>query len=85
MTMLCHKDERAYDLELPTGYISGEEENTTYITYGVRLRLRNGTEIFHYRDISFHLEHLRQYLDLILRSDVPYYQVGDLMEDYLLA
>jgi hypothetical protein len=82
--MLYPKNEKAYDLELTTNCISNTEENVTYITYGVRLRLHNGIEVFHYKDVSFYRGYLRRYLDLILKSAVPYYQIEDLIEDYLL-
>jgi hypothetical protein len=83
--MLRREKDRKYSLELTTNHIVDDEEHISYVAFGVRLVLHSGEEIFHYKDISFHQERLQQYLNLILKSDVPYYQIQDLIEDYLLS
>jgi hypothetical protein len=81
--MPCCEKEQAYSLELTINRLFHEEERISYTAFGVRLILHSGKELFHHKDISFHQERLQQYLDLILKNDVPYYQIEELIEDYL--
>jgi hypothetical protein len=60
-----------------------DESHQSFVTYGVTLTGADGEVLFSYPDVSFDGPRLAQFLRRIRESDVPDYQVADLIMDFV--
>ncbi|MDR0406301.1 MAG: hypothetical protein LBH54_05805 [Clostridiales bacterium] len=81
-TRLKQPEDFRYQLELTENHLQNPENHAPYTAYGVRL-VHNGAELLDYKDVDFNQARLRRYLRLIAESEVPYYHINDLIEDYI--
>ncbi|MDR2421194.1 MAG: hypothetical protein LBD49_03695 [Oscillospiraceae bacterium] len=76
------KNDYAYSLSLIARRVVHLDDGVSYTVYGARLTLPCGKVAFE-RDFSFNGASLLRRLRLISERCVPYYQVEDMLNDYV--
>jgi hypothetical protein len=77
--------EQGYALEITSDNIVDLDECLSYKAYGLRLTLNDsGEPVLDIKNIALTRTELESRVAAIVRNNVPYYQIKDIIDDYLL-